>query len=41
MTRERLKLEPTTANLKRAADFLGAVRTAIASGTFDPAVMAY
>lgn len=33
--RERLKLEPTPANLKRAGDFLGAVRTAIATGTFD------
>ncbi|MDR6393477.1 Arm DNA-binding domain-containing protein [Paraburkholderia phenoliruptrix] len=33
--RERIKLEPTPANLKAAADFLGAVRTAIARGTFD------
>ncbi|WP_257803312.1 site-specific integrase [Burkholderia glumae] len=33
--RERLRLIPTAANLKRAEDFLGAVRTAIAHGTFD------
>lgn len=33
--RERIRLEPTPANLKAAADFLGAVRTAIAQGTFD------
>lgn len=36
--RERLKLKPTAANLKRAGDFLGAVRDAIAKGTFDYAV---
>ncbi|WP_318826143.1 Arm DNA-binding domain-containing protein [Burkholderia thailandensis] len=33
--RERIRLEPTPANLKAAANFLGAVRTAIANGTFD------
>lgn len=33
--RERIQLEPTPANLKAAENFLGAVRTAIANGTFD------
>lgn len=33
--RERIRLEPTPANLKRCQDFLGAIRDAIAKGTFD------
>ncbi|CAG4900410.1 site-specific integrase [Paraburkholderia saeva] len=33
--RERIKLEPTAANLKRVENFLGSVRNAIANGTFD------
>lgn len=36
--RERIKLEPTPANLKRAAQFRAAVMDAIARGTFDYAV---
>lgn len=33
--RERIRPEPTSANIRAAADFLGAVRTAITNGTFD------
>lgn len=33
--RERIRPEPTFANIRAAADFLGAVRTAITNGTFD------
>lgn len=36
--RERVKLQPTPANLKRVTNHLGAIKSAIESGTFDYSV---